>query len=1549
MKHNIKYRLLSAAAAAALSCSLCTNTVQALADEFAPQAVDYTDCELVDVIVKLSGNAVLAAPEASGQGADYIETDAAQSAEDRLRARQDKAEEHIRRFYPELKIKHRFTLTANGFSCSLPESLISEIESYPLVESVVKVKTDIAAEPQLATATELGGITDYCNNTDCTGEGEVIAVIDTEFYTSHDMFAPLEGKEVKLDSESIAEICSKGGFSSAVSADKAYLSSKVPFAYDYSDSTPYTLDARDHYHGTHVSGIAAGNRITAPNGSEISGVAPDAQLLMMKVYGGDGGIFTVTDEAVAAAIEDAVKLKADVINMSFGRVYEYYDRLFYADSIEAAANAGITLCASSGNVSNDRFGYGNRLTPENVDTGNISEPSIFPQVFSVASADNTVSNTNSLKAGELELEYCECGSTYCCEVLSDKEYPLTFIDEDKLPYITSETVGGKIAVYSGSSENYLYLDKMCLNYGAAGIIIADDSCIGKYESYLYTTSFPVAVITREDCAALRESAAETVTFSSESVPDRFNQVISAYSSYGVGTSLDLKPEIMGIGGNVLSADCNNKLSRMSGTSMASPYIAGCAALYDQLMKKQNVNLFGKKRSQRLKSVLMNSAVPYSDDGIPMSPRRQGAGLVALDKAINDKVIMTGASGKAAIELHDGLGYEFGFELNITNISSEDVTFTGSNITLTTDGSKYDVSMKKKVISGQTLLYADNDLDTEITVPAGETVTKTVNVKLPPEQLASIGSVFTSGFFVEGYISLYNAENCCDISIPLLGFCGDWCKVPTIDKDRYPLLTKVSMGYNEMRTDISFTKTAAMLRDIVSNDIYLLNLNPENPAGFPESYEYSFTAEQKEQFRQLCDGVTYFSPNNDVFGDYVGCYYVPSREASFTGIDLYDSNGKLLYATDVDDRNSFETKLALPSADAYSLPDGRYSGRIDSYIRYGDGKNKKQSYSVELAIDTTPPEVEYEEVFEGSRKYLRLKANDTSLDGIYIFGSKIGPVTEESRAAFNALGLTQRTLSNCSLLETDERIFTNYPAISTSEELTDFQTVLTGMIKPNNCKFCDIIPAEPDENGDFVLDYDITGMLEYSVTVVDRALNEYSFHSESSGNPTGFTAGVWKGVGESYDSFYEFSDDGRVIMASTDDKSRWGAGYTIEGNTLIYEQANERPIHAKIRWSGPYNAFVEWEDGRNETLIYKFNSTTLDEFNFFSDIELGELARRYYASLHGFTPEYVRTSFSSEDTTISLYVYDYKESNPYTYDVYTVDRETAIGVNITGDPVDLNEVARPDKKGVWSAYTTTVDYGMPRYFNFTEFNGDKGKGVYAYQSDGIEHEFECEFQDKMMVFSFDSYEDTGKASKSAIISPISANEIALIWDNGFYEKLKYHYNPNEISDIGFMTNETLIELARKHFRRTTGRMPAKLKVTYNGEENTALIIIFEKDATEGEQWTETYTVDVITGKGTNADGIKINLLDSYQYAYELGDVNGDGKIDAKDSSEILVYYSELSTGKEGALSRDQQQAADVNADSRIDAKDASAILGYYAYVSTGGTESLRDHLSPSPKG
>ena len=81
--------------------------------------------------------------------------------------------------------------------------------------------------------------------------------------------------------------------------------------------------------------------------------------------------------------------------------------------------------------------------------------------------------------------------------------------------------------------------------------------------------------------------------------------------------------------------------------------------------------------------------------------------------------------------------------------------------------------------------------------------------------------------------------------------------------------------------------------------------------------------------------------------------------------------------------------------------------------------------------------------------------------------------------------------------------------------------------------------------------------------------------------------------------------------------------------------------------------------------------------------------------------------------------------------------------------------------------------------------------------------------------------------------------------------------------------------------------------------------------------------------------------------QLGDINGDDKIDAKDASAILVEYSKMSTGGDGELTAAQKSAADVNGDGMVDAKDASAILGYYAFVSTatGDVPTLKEFVAP----
>ena len=77
-------------------------------------------------------------------------------------------------------------------------------------------------------------------------------------------------------------------------------------------------------HGSHVAGISAANRfipdgaggyVSAMERVSMAGAAPDAQILVMKVFGVGGGAY---EADYMAAIEDAIVLGCDTVNLSLG-------------------------------------------------------------------------------------------------------------------------------------------------------------------------------------------------------------------------------------------------------------------------------------------------------------------------------------------------------------------------------------------------------------------------------------------------------------------------------------------------------------------------------------------------------------------------------------------------------------------------------------------------------------------------------------------------------------------------------------------------------------------------------------------------------------------------------------------------------------------------------------------------------------------------------------------------------------------------------------------------------------------------------------------------------------------------------------------------------------------------------------------------------------------------------------------------------------------------------------------------------------------------------
>ncbi len=217
-----------------------------------------------------------------------------------------------------------------------------------------------------------------------TGKGMLVAVLDTGLdlnYTSwgnisdlttgvrrvheaftddsflHDPADSEEGWDLRYTGESLRLFLESTQLQSTTGADgdkitysnnALYKNRKVPYACDYADGDINVQPAGSD-HGTHVSGTVAGYAESEEGEILFSGVAPDAQILAMKVFpDSDSG---APETAILNALEDAASLGADVVNLSLGS-----DNGFAED--DAAANeayarlqeTGIIFMTSAGNA-----------------------------------------------------------------------------------------------------------------------------------------------------------------------------------------------------------------------------------------------------------------------------------------------------------------------------------------------------------------------------------------------------------------------------------------------------------------------------------------------------------------------------------------------------------------------------------------------------------------------------------------------------------------------------------------------------------------------------------------------------------------------------------------------------------------------------------------------------------------------------------------------------------------------------------------------------------------------------------------------------------------------------------------------------------------------------------------------------------------------------------------------------------------------------------------------------------------------------------------------
>lgn len=686
---------------------------------------------------------------------------------------------------------YSYTDVLNGFTVNVDETTAKEIKKIDGVKGVYEdkiiemVKPVQAAESETVVTDEASGEATQVSQANSgnmmntkaaydkgyNGEGRAIAIVDSAMLPDHIYYTLSDETTIKYTKNEISSILKNNEMKATTTADDAYKNAKIPFAYNY--ATKSSIVSGTNLHGAHVAGIAAGNSVSVSDGV-ISGVAPEAQILFFGVFGTDGGADT---SDIIAALEDVVKFDVDVVNLSLGSDYasEYAGEGPYNEAVIALRNSGTTVVFAAGN--SDRISY--------------SSP------YSDYGTSDNRNYLYSSKVGSVQAEYAYMtyledaqGNKYPCVAKGSKSImeALTVADcgggsEEE---IAAVDISGKIALITlpdvAVCGNISAYATRAMNAGAAAVVIgyyADDLSDGNL-GYAY----PLFFVSPTTAAEISEGGTLKYTGEKSVVQRTDAPRHNLFSSYGYSDTLDISVDFSAPGGNIYSSyGGTTGFASLSGTSMAAPQVTGATSLMYQYVEQKFPAITGVDKVMLVKNLLASTAeTVYDTMGTLASPRKVGAGLIRLDKAMETKVILKGKdSEETKINLGANLAKTFDVAFTAYNLTSEDVTFDNIEVELSSDDYKYYEGVGY-------CYYGLKNLETSfsqampVTVPADGKVDVILTVTLSDEDIEYLSTAMTNGFFIDGKVTLTSNENC-HVGIPFSGFYGGWHKLPIMNEKR----------------------------------------------------------------------------------------------------------------------------------------------------------------------------------------------------------------------------------------------------------------------------------------------------------------------------------------------------------------------------------------------------------------------------------------------------------------------------------------------------------------------------------------------------------------------------------------------------------------------------------------------------------------------------------------------------------------------------------------------------------------------------------------------
>ena len=857
------------------------------------------------------------------------------------------------------------------------------------------------------------------------GEGRVVSVIDSGADITHPAMRLTNPDKARYDEKTINDLIGEHLLKGQ------YLNAKFPYGYNFMDHNMNLKDTNEGtgMHGMHVSGTVGANadetEAGANNGLRIRGIAPEAQILVMRVFGQD--VATTNTSAYIEAIEESIILGADSMNMSLGSMSgsEQGIDLGMDLALQNAKKAGSIVAIAGGNDFYTTWGNDNpRAT--NPDWGVMGTPGVAESAFTVANYNNDsmvtdasviYTDNNGKKVEVVAKAMDTIDQAVDTGFKSMQEYEIVDVglgntDAD----YGDQDVTDRIVLAQRGDGKFADKIKLAQQKGAIAFLLGNSEAGGPDFFIIMQTQTPGLIpgysVTNRNYKILKQNIADAkaagkvlmIKINTEKHemknPGEFK--MNESTSWGPNPSLRLKPEIAAPGGEIYSTVNDGKYQSMTGTSMATPHVAGGIALVNEFLINNDIIVSGAEKHQLIKNIMMNTATPIlyeNTKGYYNSPRVQGAGLMNLANAVNPNLVTVTdnsgkmSNGKAVVEFGSINNEQLDFNLKLKNYSNKPATYKVHGIAQTDQVENGKITFKPEKLGEENF--------TEVTVNAKSEANFSGIIDLKGK-LDNAKKDQPKGFFIDGFIffeSKANAEGAkefADVSVPYLAFYGDWAKLPIIDV---------------FADDIVFEETPTGKKWIDNIPFWYQGTDYNDfPGKYFDQWDFTHFYSKWQDGGRVIQGFQPWSkkylgefaisPNGDSKKDEMTFHGVFLRNADNLKFEFINEAGEVVktiaepYRSTIK-KNYYDQKYTEDPVWTWrgedknggQVPDGNYKVKITASAQ--DNKSSEQEYVKTVYVDRVKPEIELIKSEQtGNTVEIEFKAKDDktgiSYMGVYDF-------------------------------------------------------------------------------------------------------------------------------------------------------------------------------------------------------------------------------------------------------------------------------------------------------------------------------------------------------------------------------------------------------------------------------------------------------------------------------------------------------------------------------------------------------------------------------------